>query len=248
MKLLNETISYAPPDNYTIPQDVILARDEMVVQASQIKSISTAEVNGNAGASVRQMRQYVKDVESVRVAITKPLLDGQRLIKATADEHIAVVTAEITRLEKLGTLWIQSERQRVEAEEKAKRDAFLAAQKAQFEADEKARIAAEKAAQDATDIKSKLAAMDAARRLSQAQAATQVAIAAPEPEENRAKGQSVRKKLCWEVVDIQALAKARPELVRMEPNAAAINAVCNPNLPVPGLSLWFEEKSTYSSR
>lgn len=66
----------------------------------------------------------------------------------------------------------------------------------------------------------------------------------------RAHGQTLRQVMKITVTDIIALARARPELVRMEPNLAAINAVCVPgmsNLP-PGLVLSYETRSTYSTR
>jgi len=75
-------------------------------------------------------------------------------------------------------------------------------------------------------------------------------MAAPIVEESRARGQQMRKVLRWQVTDIAALANARPDLVRMEPKASAIQAVCIPEMPnlPPGLRLWWDEKATFTTR
>ena len=56
---------------------------------------------------------------------------------------------------------------------------------------------------------------------------------------------AVRVDVCFEVDDIVALYAARPELVTLEPNGAAIRAICkaNPKLQLPGLRHWTEAKT-----
>ena len=66
----------------------------------------------------------------------------------------------------------------------------------------------------------------------------------PVAESNKAKGTIVRREVAWKCIDVHALYQARPELVRVEPNAAAIRSVCFPEMPVPGLKLWWETKVT----
>ena len=72
----------------------------------------------------------------------------------------------------------------------------------------------------------------------------------PMPEVAKAQGQTLRKVLKWEVTDLIALVRARPDLCKIEPKASAINATCipeMPNLPL-GLKLWWENASTFSTR
>ena len=72
----------------------------------------------------------------------------------------------------------------------------------------------------------------------------QALITAPPPEKARAIGASTRRVVRWEVLDVRALYAARPELCTLEAKASAINATCFPEMPVPGLRLWWEDKTT----
>ena len=90
--------------------------------------------------------------------------------------------------------------------------------------------------------------MIANRKLEAAKANVQAVIAAPEPVMEKAKGQTTKQVLRYEVTDILALVKARPDLCKIEAKASAINSTCHPNLPIPGLKLWFENVSTYTTR
>jgi hypothetical protein len=72
----------------------------------------------------------------------------------------------------------------------------------------------------------------------------------PMPTVARAQGQTLRQVLKWEVTDLRALVQARPDLCKIEPKASAINATCIPEMPnlPPGLKLWWENASTFSTR
>ena len=91
------------------------------------------------------------------------------------------------------------------------------------------------------------AAIEARRALAEAEeaaAASTAAMMVPVPEAVKAKGSSQRRKMVVEVLDIHALYRARPDLVRLEPNLAGINSTCTPELPVPGLALSWETVTT----
>lgn len=67
----------------------------------------------------------------------------------------------------------------------------------------------------------------------------------PQP---KARGQRNHETLRWEVTDIDALYRARPDLCRLEPKASAIQALCVPEMPPPGLKLWWEKKTIFTTR
>lgn len=75
-------------------------------------------------------------------------------------------------------------------------------------------------------------------------------MAEPTVERAVAQGQQLRRVMKITITDIVALAKTRPELVRMEPNLSAINALCVPGMPnlPPGLLLSYENKSVFTTR
>jgi len=223
-----------------IPADMVQEREQYLLCAGGIKSITTADENSMAGQTVVEMRMHVKAIEEMRTTRTRPLLDAQKLLKGFYDSHSENLNAEIIRLQKLGTAFIESENRRVEAEEKKRREEFEAAQRAQFALDDAARKAAEQG--------SIAQQMIANRKLAQAQAATQAVINQPEPTMEKAKGQTMKQVLKWEVTDLMELVKHNPQLCKIEPKASAINSTCHPNLKIPGLRCWFENVSTYTTR
>ncbi len=209
----------------------------MLTAATGIKAVTSAELNEVAGQVVREIRTYIKSVEAMRQTLTKPLLDGQRLLKSLADDHLAPLIEQQKRIEKLATNFLESEQRRVEAEERERRESFLKA--------EQERIALEEKARNGSTL---LERMTAQRKATFAESQVQAIIAAPEPEMQRAKGQTMKQVLRYEVLDIHAVYKARPELCNLEIKPAAVRATCFPEMPVPGLKLYWENQSVFTSR
>jgi hypothetical protein len=223
-----------------IPSDMVTEREQYLLCASGIKSITTPDENSMAGQTVVEMRKHVKAVEEMRVTRTRPLLDAQKLLKGFCDSHTECLLSEIGRLQRLGTAFVESENRRVEAEEKKRREEFEAAQAAQLALDDAARKASESG--------SITQQMIANRKLESAKINVQEIINAPEPVAIKAKGQTMKQVLRYEVTDIFELVKARPDLCKIEAKASAINSSCHPNHPIPGLKIWFENVSTYTTR
>jgi hypothetical protein len=224
-----------------ISPDVQTERNALVLSAAEIKAVTTSSQNNRAGQTVVAMRKHVKATTADRMTITRRFDDAKKIVMDFFEAHNLPLEGEIIRLQRLGTAFVESENRRVAIEEKKRGDEFEAKLKAEMEA----LAAAEKAATPVQE-------MIANRKLEIAQAATMKIINAPEPEVEKAKGQSFKQVLKWEIDEstggILALVKARPDLCKIEAKASAINAVCHPNLPVPGLKLWFENVSTYTTR
>lgn len=207
MKLIKEIIQL--PQIYSVPESAEEDRNRLAQLSLEITNIATESDNKSAREIAVRIRQHLKEVESARTHLTKPLLDAQRLLKALADDHITPLKDELARLERLGTAYLKAEQDRVAAEMKARTE--LAAE-AKTEAD------------------------------------FAIVSNEPMPVESRARGQQLRRVLKWEVTDIRALVQSRPDLCKIEAKASAIQAVCVPELPVPGLKLWWEEVSTFTTR
>lgn len=98
--------------------------------------------------------------------------------------------------------------------------------------------------------------LDAAtERARLANIAVQAVVRAPAPEQHKIGGMSNRRVMKYEVTDIAALYKARPELCKpLEVKPSAIQAVCVPRFPstsnevdtetVLGLKLWWEDSTS----
>ena len=184
-------------------------RNELCQSALAIKQITCATENDAARNIAVEIRTHLKDVEATRTQLTKPLLDGQRMLKRLSDDHVAPLKTVLERLERLATAFAVSERDKAAAEAKARLD--LAAE-AKTDAD------------------------------------FQSVMAEPIAERAVAQGQQLRKILRWECTDIAALVAARPDLCKIEPKGSAIQAVCVPEMPVPGLKLWWDEKAVFTTR
>lgn len=241
--LVKETINL--PALYSVTAEAEEQRNQIALRGVAVTAVASAADNEAAGAVVRDIRAYVKSVETMRQTLTKPLLEGQRLLKALADDHCAPLIAEQKRIEGLAVAFAQAEARRVAREEEERQAAFRKAEAERIAAEEKARKLAEKANTE----KQQVAAIRAAQAAEAKAAEVAQVIAAPMPTVAKTKGQQIRRELRVEVTDIRALAAARPDLVKMEPNLVGIKATLvpeSPNLP-PGLKLWWEDKVVFSS-
>ena len=70
----------------------------------------------------------------------------------------------------------------------------------------------------------------------------------PLPSEDRARGQTMRQELCFEITDIVALFHAKPLCVELKPRASMIKNMCVPNMPTPGIRVWYENRAAYTTR
>jgi len=234
MQLIKNTFENLPPVSITGEAEEL--RNNLVLSSMRCKTVLNAGEQDQAVQIARDIRTHIKEVEATRAMITKPLLETQRLLKAAADEHVGPLLAEQKRIERLVTDFQVAEQKRVEAEERKRREEFLAAQKAQFEAEEKARKLAEAARSESGLNK----AIKAEEKYNEATAKVQEIIAAPEPMKFKAAGAATRKVMKYEVTDVKALYAARPELCELTPKPAAIRSTCSPEVPVPGLRCWWE--------
>jgi len=243
MNLVKETILL--PALYSVTAEAEEQRNQIALRGVAVKAVANAADNEAAGAVVRDIRAYVKSVEAMRQALTKPLLEGQRLLKALADDHCAPLLAEQRRIEGLAVAFAQAEARRVAREEEERQAAYRKAEQERIEAEEKARKLAEKANTE----KQQVAAIKAAQAAEAKAAEVAQVIAAPMPTVNRVKGQQTKPVLMLEVTDVAALAAARPDLVTFEPKVAVIKGLFvpeSPNLP-PGIRMWWETKVVFSS-
>ncbi len=246
---MNNTSSFycervALPPTFSISYEAVGERDEIQCRANMVSKITCAEENNAAREAAVEIRRYIKSVESTRTSLTKPLLEAQKTMKGLADQHVAPLAQELVRLESLAADFLVADQRRVAREEAARQEAYQQA--------ETARRAAEQAALAAAAAIITESQLDAALAVEQvaiaAEATVQQIIQAPAPRIDKASGQSIKRVMRYEVTDIRALAAARPDLVRIEPNCAGIAATCVPEMPVPGLRLWWEMKATFSSR
>lgn len=213
-----------------------------------VKKVTNAKEQELAVAAARDVQTYVKSVKDAGLTFRRPINDFVSLIKKTEDEHLAPLLQEQDRIKKLCADFQEKENRRIAAEEAAQREAYAKAEQERLELERKANEAALKAAESgkAKDMKK---ADELQNQAAAAEQTVQQILAVPLPEKAKPIGLGTRKVLRWEVTDINALVKARPDLCKIEPKASAINATCIPEMPnkPPGLKLWWENTATFRS-
>ena len=184
---------------------------------------------------------FVKEVEASRKAVKAPVLELAKRIDTLADELSAPVKGEMVRVGALVAKFQQAEAERVKREREDREKKELAAMEA-------ARLAAQKereavaAMNDEASLAKAVAAEEEAKRKEKEMYAT---LTAPAPAAIKAKGSATRTVLKFEVTDIHALYAANRALVKLEPNTAAIKAICVAGQEIPGLKVWEEQATSF---
>lgn len=209
-------------------------RDQALSHAAMVATVGDAFEADLAAGTLREVTDLCREVETARATIKAPVLELGRKIDAIAKDFLAMLETEKTRIGRVLGEFQAAERAKAEEARRA------AEAEARRKADEAARAA--RAAEQATDqAEAAAAARLAAQKEAEALAAT---IAAAEARPVVPEGTTTRKNWKYDITDIAALFKARPDLCLIEPNAAAIRAQIPHNQNIPGLRIWQEAKTT----
>jgi hypothetical protein len=231
-----------PIDLVASPEPQALAQRQTLLDvAATIESVATSEDNELAAQCGSGIQKMLKGVESARKDLTAPYLAAQRTIKATADAFCEPLTKALDRLGRLAVGYRQEQERKAEAERQAR-----AAEIARLQEQERKAVEAAKKSAASGDL---MATFNADLMAGALAAATTAAIMAPEPVATKTSGQNFQEKvLGWECTDPIALWNARPELCEPpKPKASAIKAVCCPEMPVPGLKLWWTSTVSFKA-
>ena len=212
-------------------------RDKLLVEIRGIAVVSDAFDADVAADVMRRATQLSRGIEADRTTVKAPVLALGKKIDALAKEITAELDTEISRVSRVLGAYQLAEKQKADAADRLARDE---ARRIQAEAEQKAREAAKAADSDTEALAAASQIMDtAAAKIVETRKAI-VSTVAP-----KAADTAVHVDVCFEVDDIVALYAARPELVNLEPNGAAIRAICkaNPKLQLPGLRHWTEAKT-----
>ena len=212
--------------------EVYTRRDVALLEARQVTTISDAFDADIAADALRGVSNLWKEVEAARKIVKGPVDDLVKKIQETAKTFCADLVIEEDRLKRL-----LGDHQAAE-----QRKADKLRREAQDEADRLAReaAAAARAAERATTDGQAEQAQKAAAAAEVAAVEARVAVA--EVKREAPAGTVLRQTFKFEVTDINALFKARPDLCVIEPNGAAIRAQIPHNQNIPGLRIWQEAK------
>ena len=217
------------------------AKAAALAAANAITTVTTAEDVAAVAKVMGEIKGLKKLMTDSHAEVKAPILTITRQIDETKKIYLAGLETEERRLSLL--LGAHQDRERRKAEE-ARRAAELEAQRIAREAEDarRARIAEEQKGRTGTllpDLE-KIQDEAAERIVETQQEAANAADLAPS-------GTILRKNWKFEVEDIHALYAAHPELVKLEPNKAAINAIIKSGRKLPGLRIWSESVATVTA-
>jgi hypothetical protein len=211
-------------------------RDALLVVAHNVSVVATPEAAESAAETLKEIKTFTRSLETSRTEVKQPVLEIGRRIDSLAKEITAELETEAGRISKLLGAY-QAEQFR--KEEEARRRAYEEEQRILAEAARKAQEAAEHSRNQASFDK-KLETINEAATAQIAESKAAVAKAAP----RTFAGTATREEICFEVLDVEALYRAMPLLVTLQPNNTAIRGVLKayPDKPLPGVRVWKESK------
>lgn len=209
--------------------------------AATIKTVATKEEQQDAITAAGILKGLIAGMEKTRKEVKQPILDAGRNVDDIAKLYSGTLERELRRVEGLASDWQRIENKRLDAireeQERINREAEEAAN-----AERKAYLAIiAKAATDEAREAAQKAADDAAEANAEAARARQMAIT--EIPSAKAEGARVKVALDYEVLNIKALADARPDLVTIEPKRAMLLAAIQiPGATLPGIRVFESTK------
>lgn len=241
---MNEIIikNMSDPAAIELSQGLLNARAAALTSAKLIEKIETAKDLEAASHALGELNALEKTITAAHKDAKEPFLKITKRLDALKREYAESLASEKTRLSRMIGAHQEAERRKLEearkaAEEEKRRIEFEARER------ERERILQEKKAfeQGGAPTGTLSADLNAIREEAHEQTldaelrAAQGLAVAPS-----GSGVSVRKKWEFEVKDIRALYAARPELVKLEPNKAAIKAIlaATNGAPIPGVESW----------
>lgn len=237
---------WGPKVSVQIADDAHTQKADALGSAALVSAVTTPAQQEFAVAALREIKGIKKKIEDSRKAIKAPVLTLGKEIDAAAATFCAELDAEESRITKAVSAYqVEEERKAREAQEarqaelrRIENERLAAEREAQRRADEEARAAR---SLEAAEEAAKRHEAEKLRTAVEAEKAREAVIVKPVVAPARAEGMAVRQVPRFEITDIRALAFARPDLVRIEPNSNAINAEIRAgNLTITGLRCWME--------
>lgn len=210
------------------------AKKLALASARAVVTVTDAVSQEAAGKALQAVAALAKQIEAAHRAIKAPVLAFGKEIDSVAKAFSAELDAEKRRLSVLVGTYQEQERAKAAKIAEAARKA---------EEQRLAKLAAEQNARVAEEVKGRTGTLSADIEAMQGKAVADVVairqeaaaatVSAPE-------GVGVRKSWKFEVTDLAALFKARPDLCTVEPDNAAIRAAVKKSQSIPGLRIWSE--------
>lgn len=227
----------------SITAEAELRKAQALEKGKAIVEVSDKEGMAVVTAAIADIKSLIKAMKVSKDEVKRPVIDLGRKIEEIAKAYEEALLAEGTRLNTLLQDFYAAEEKKAEV---ARNFNASLAKKRQDAEDKRAKEAQEEAdrlkeqAQSAETVQEALELQEQAqtreRESEEASARAQTVVAKPVAEAPRVEKMIVRKIWKHQVLDIHALYKARPELCKIEPKTALINAaLAGGDRDIPGL-------------
>jgi hypothetical protein len=212
------------------------AQRVVLAGAITVKDINDINSADHASRVLSELKGLEKAIEASKAANKRPIIDAGRLIDTIVKDYLGPVQDASRRISALLGTYQDNQRRKAERarQEAAEVEAAAIAEKQKAQAE---LAAAGELTAEAIDTLN----AEAADKIADAQ------ISAMQATGPQVAGVSLRAPKKFEVIDIKALFKARPELCLIEPNKAAIRAILKQETEIPGLRIWTEAAAVVRS-
>lgn len=243
------TLANWEPVKLSINTEAELAKSQALDGAREITEITDPASQQAAVDALARCRRFTKRLESSRKDVKDPVIKLGKDIDKMAKDFAAEVDAEETRLDSLINAHVRKEAEKARraqqmrddiAAKKRKREQEIAdqaeAERKRLEQEAAKTEDPEEAARLARQAKDNALAAEESRQRAENITSTPVAI------QPRSDGLTVKKVWKHKITDIDALYRARPDLVTLEPKTNAINAAIRQagDRNIPGLDIYEE--------
>lgn len=235
--IIREPLPLLP--RFSVAPEAEERRNELIMAVRQFPAVTNQTQANSLGDAARDLRTYIATVKKQNLEWRRPVNDALSQAMAVEKEHLAPAQSELDAAERVAGAWHAAEQRRVAEAERVRQEELAA--KLRDEAAAKA-LAAETGDAEAVAM------------AEQATVAVEAALYAPKPEAVKVGGMTTKRTPTWELVDIHKLYAARPDLCHIEPNKAAIKAICVPRFPeksdevdetsVPGIKQWWQSSTS----
>jgi len=231
MKDALELLNFASA-SVAVNEDAEAKKAEALEAAGNITEIADSFDNECAVEAVRDIKSIMSDVESCRKTVKAPVLKLGKAIDQAAKDFCGALITEQARVQKLITGYADEQRKIAWEAEKARR--------AEQERLERERQAAAEELKKAETPEETYRAKRTVAKAVQAEADNKAISTAPE----KVSGLVVTRRKDFRIVDIDALHKARPDLVHVMPKRSEILEAIKTTDKIPGLEIFEETKTS----
>lgn len=215
-----------------INADAEAKKTKALALSSEITEVADDFDNQCAVSAVREIKSIADDVEKCRKKVKAPVLELVKSIDQAAKDFTLSLADEQRRVNALITSYA-TEQRRIAFEAERKRQE----EQQKLEAEREAAAAKLKSAATAEEVKEARATVE---QVVKAEADIKAVLTAPKKTE----GLVVRTVKGFKIIDIEALHKARPDLVHVMPKRSEILEAIKSAESIPGLEIFEQTKTS----